>query len=219
MTGVELVERLAAVVDGLAGERARTLVAVDGPDAAGKTVLASRLAAALSTPVVHAAIDGFHRPRARRHRRGPLSAEGYYLDSYDEQAFVDHLLAPFSAGEAEVVTAVFDHHADRPTATHVAVAQRSVLLVDGVFLLRPSLRRWWTLSVYLHIGEDEVLRRAATRDTDLFGSEAEVGHRYWQRYLPGQRLYRRDAQPQEQADIVVDNTDVDEPRVLRWSTV
>ena len=219
MTGPELVERLAAVVDGLASERARTLMAVDGPDAAGKTVLASRLAAALSTPVVHAGIDGFHRPRAQRHRQGSLSGEGYYLDSYDEEAFVDHLLAPFSGGEAEVVTAVFDHHADTPTATRVAVVQRSVLLVDGAFLLRPSLRRWWTLSVYLHIGEDEVLRRAMQRDADLFGSEAEVRRRYQQRYLPGQRLYRRDVHPQEQADIVIDNTDVDEPRVLRWSTV
>lgn len=217
MTDADLVERLAATVDVLARERTRTLVAVDGPDAAGKTVLACRLSAALSTPAVHAGIDGFHRARSQRHRRGRLSADGYYFDSYDEDALVGHLLAPFTAGEADVATAVFDDRADTPVTTLVTATDRCLLVVDGVFLLRQSLRRWWTLSIYLHIGEEEVLRRAIQRDADLLGSQTEVRRRYRQRYLPGQRLYRRDADPHEQADIVIDNTNVDAPQVLRWS--
>src|SRR3712207_7018949 len=45
-------------------------VAIDGPDAAGKTVLADELAVALSVRrrhVIRASIDGFHRPRTARY--------------------------------------------------------------------------------------------------------------------------------------------------------
>jgi hypothetical protein len=41
-----------------------------------------------------------------------------------------------------------------------------VLLFDGVFLMRPELRAYWDLTIYLDISADESLRRALTRDVD-----------------------------------------------------
>ena len=41
--------------------------------------------------------------------------------------------------------------------------------------------------------------------------------RYEERYLPGQEMYRGLVNPEAQAHVVVDNTDVDAPVVLRWS--
>ena len=61
-------------------------VAIDGVDAAGKTTLADALAGVLiqrGRAVIRASIDGFHRPRAERHRQGANSPEGYYADSFD----------------------------------------------------------------------------------------------------------------------------------------
>lgn len=49
-------------------------VAIDGPDAAGKTILADELALLIERsgrPVIRASVDGFHRPRAERIARGP----------------------------------------------------------------------------------------------------------------------------------------------------
>jgi len=62
-----LVQRLVANV-----ERSpdRVVVGIDGPDAAGKTTLADRLAAALPGPVVRICADDFLRSRADRYRRG-----------------------------------------------------------------------------------------------------------------------------------------------------
>src|SRR5437763_3560056 len=80
----ELVETIAAVC-----RPHPVRVAIDGPDAAGKTTLADELAAGLrgrGREAIRASIDGFHRPRAARYRRGPDSPEGYYEDSFDYAA-------------------------------------------------------------------------------------------------------------------------------------
>ena len=66
----------------------------------------------------------------------------------------------------------------------------------------------------------ETQRRAAIRDAELFGSEAAVLDRYAVRYVPGQRLYFRQAHPQASANVVVDNEDPDHPSLqLNVSTV
>jgi len=72
-------------------------VAVDGPDAAGKTTLADELAAALlehGRPVLRISADDFHRPAEERLRRGSLSAEGYFLDAFDYPALRRLVLDP-----------------------------------------------------------------------------------------------------------------------------
>jgi len=43
-------------------------------------------------------------------------------------------------------------------------------------------------------------------------------HRYLGRYLPGQALYRRRADPEASAHILVDNERADAPRIERWTT-
>jgi len=64
-------------------------VAVDGPPAAGKTMLADELAVVLRAQgreVIRATIEGFLFPRAQRYRRGEYSHEGCYFDSHDHDA-------------------------------------------------------------------------------------------------------------------------------------
>lgn len=61
-------------------------VAIDGVDGAGKTRLAEDLVNPLESrgrPVIRAALDGFHQPRAVRYRIGEDSPVGYYRDSFD----------------------------------------------------------------------------------------------------------------------------------------
>ncbi len=147
-------------------------------------------------------VDDFLAPPEVRYARGRLSPEGCYRDSFDLAAVVDGRLRPFAAG------------AER--AGNLAVPPEAVLVVDGVFLLRPELRSWWHLAVYLHVPEAETLRRALVRDLPRMGTPQEVRRRYRARYLPAQDLYRREADPVAAADVVVDNTDPRAPVILRW---
>ena len=72
-------------------------VALVGHGGAGKTTLADAIGAeliGLGRPIVRASIDGFHSPRAERYRLGRHSPEGYYRDSFQNDAVIASLLGP-----------------------------------------------------------------------------------------------------------------------------
>ncbi len=179
-------------------------VAVDGIDAAGKTTLADELVAPLRArgrPVIRASVDGFHRTRAERYRRGAASPEGYYLDAFDTAALCAALLLPLGpGGSRKYRRGGFDFRTDRPA--------------HGVFLLRPELVAHWDYRIFVEVPFAVALERALRRDLALFGSAEAVRARYQQRYIPGQQLYFAAARPQQHADAIVRNEDPANPELL-----
>jgi uridine kinase len=196
---------LVTAVQELSRAHDRVLVGIDGPDCAGKSGLADELAGALGDGALRVSVDAFHQPRTLRYQKGPLSAEGYYHDSFDYPALVDRCLLPFREGADRLQVTGYDYLADDHRTTYAGVPSRAVMVVDGVFLLRSRLRPLWTLSVYVRVSPEETLRRALQRDVGIFGSVEEVELRYRGRYLPGQELYRQDSDPESVAHIVLDN--------------
>jgi hypothetical protein len=89
----------------------------------------------------------------------------------------------------------------------------AVLLLDGVFLLRPELIDRWDLSILVSAAFEQTLDRARIRDLARLGSAAEVERRFRTRYIPAQKLYFATARPADHADIIVHN---DEPRRPAW---
>jgi uridine kinase len=212
---VDLSAHVARAIARLSAQQARVLVGIDGPDAAGKTTLADEVVRHLTVPWLRASIDGFHQPRELRVQRGALSPEGCFRDSFDCADLISGLLVPFRSGGKRVRTKVFDWRGDVPVdEMPVTVPERAVLAFDGVFLLRPELRGLWDLSVYLRVPSSIILERALIRDVGVLGSPDEVRRRYEARYLPGQALYRRECDPEGQADLVVDNSDFLNPVVV-----
>ncbi|MCP3799408.1 AAA family ATPase [Allokutzneria sp. A3M-2-11 16] len=194
-------------------------VAIDGPDAAGKTTLAAEIAEALGSRALRISADDFHRPAQERLRRGPLSAEGYFMDAFDVPALRREVLEPLGPqGNRQYRTAVWDHLTNTSRSDPRRVAARdAIVLVDGVFLLREELRDCWDVRIFVEVREDEQLRRAVERDTEIFGTAERVRERYAVRYRPAHELYWNSARPTEQADIVIDNTDPGGPVIRRWT--
>ena len=212
-----MIRALAEAIDAVAVSRPLR-VAVDGPDAAGKTTLGDEVAVALQVigrEVVRASVNGFHRPRAERYAKGAGSPAGYFDDSFDHAALLRVLLDPFGPeGTRRYRTRVFDFETDRPVDEAERVAgERTVLIVDGVFLLRRELNDAWDYRVFVAATVDETLRRAVERDAALPGHADAVRERYRERYIPAQELYLDTVRPLELADVIVDNADPANPAV------
>lgn len=211
----ELLRDLAGRVPDPARRGRPVLVGVDGVDGSGKTVLADELAEALTArgrAVVRASADGFHRPAAERYARGRTSPEGFYRDSYDDDALLRELLAPFGpGGSRRYRTAVHDVASERPVdAPLLTASDDAVLVVDGIFLHRRRLAACWDFSVYLHVPFEVTFARMAVRD----GCPADPDDPANARYRDGQLLYLRDVAPRARATVVVDNTDLARPHVV-----
>jgi uridine kinase len=196
-----------------------TRVAIDGVDGSGKTALADELAEPVrraGREVIRASVDGFHNPRAVRYCRGPDSPEGYFLDSFDYATLKRDLLDPLGpAGDARFRTAAFDYRVDRPVESARRAATRdAVLLFDGVFLSCPE-QASWDLTIWLDVPFDITVERAVARDSRAGGDAAITRAKYENRYVPGQRLYLAQCRPRDRADIVVDNSVLDRPRIVR----
>ena len=215
----KLVEELARAIAAIELDHP-VRVAVDGVGVAGKTVLADELAGPVSDlgrSVIRGSVDGFHNPRKVRHRRGAESPEGYYRDSFDYEAMRSALLDPLGpGGSLRYRTALFDFRTDSAVESPVLVADpSSVVIVDGIFLLKAELRRHWDFSIFVHASFETTLARAETRDVALFGSPEAVRERYLARYIPGERMYLELDRPRDRADVVVVNDDPASAR-LEW---
>lgn len=194
-------------------------VAIDGIDAAGKTVLANELAVSLrffGRQVMRASVDGFHNPAHIRYQRGHLSPEGYYHDSFDYTCFINDLLRPLGpGGDRYYRPAVFDFRTDQPVdSVPLQAAQDAILVCDGIFLLRPELRSYWDYAIFLRVDFATSLRRAEQRDIQLLGTAKQVRLRYNQRYIPGQQLYLAEANPEAYTSVVINNNDPQHPFIV-----
>lgn len=194
-------------------------VAIDGVDASGKTMLADELASVLiqrGRPVIRASVDGFHRPRAIRHRQGADSPEGYYTDSFDYDALRNILLQPLGPhGNLRYRRAAFDYRTDMASmAEEEMAAEDAILLFDGVFLQRPETNDQWDYRIFVDAPFAITIERAILRDSDLFGSAEATRSRYQERYIPGQRIYLKSVDPMRHAQAIVHNDDPEHPSLV-----
>lgn len=211
MTRDSLITNLAKMVSDIQLDHP-VRVGIDGVDTAGKTSFADELGASLAN-TIRVSGDDFHNPRAIRYRQGRESAPGYYEDSFNYSAMRENLLLPLGpGGDLKYKPGCFDVSTDKVVSIPWRSASpASILIFDGVFLLRPELQTNWDFSIFLHIDFDEVLRRAASRDLHLFASVGEIHRIYRRRYIPGQRIYLESQKPRRRATVVIDNTDCSNP--------
>jgi uridine kinase len=195
----------------------RVIVGVDGIDGSGKTVFADSLAQVFredGSTVFRASMDDFHRPRSERYAMGRRSPEGFYRDSYDEATLRRVLIDPFrdapqTSGSTGFQLAAFDLERDRSLdARWTTAGIDAVLIVEGIFLQRPSLAEIWDSVIWLEVPWEIAYARMAGRD----GTDPDPDAPSNARWRGGQQLYLDEVRPREAASIVIDNSDLAHPK-------
>ena len=191
-------------------------LAIDGVDGSGKTFFADELATclmALGKTVIRASADDFHNPREVRYRQGRDSPAGFYADTYNYPVLISRLLGPLGPkGSRRFCRTAFNVSTDRPNPAKEEIASPgSILVFDGMFLHRPELRHHWDFSVFLAVPFDISIPRGASRG-EGWGSSDPNSHSN-QRYVEGQKIYLRECEPEINATVMIDNSDLAAPKI------
>ena len=164
--------------------------------------------------IVH--VDDFHRPRATRYG-GDLPEDAKYLrQSIDLDQLADEVLAPIHAcGQLRRTMRHLHIETDTYSVERTYdVDRRTIVVVEGVFLLRPPVSRYLHHLVFLEVAEETLIARGTLRDRELHGAAAE--RKFREKYLPAQRHVFAECPPHQHADVVIDNNDWNHPTVTKW---
>ncbi|ASW55291.1 hypothetical protein [Plantactinospora sp. KBS50] len=219
MTRLALLDRLSrALADVQADLRQALVVGVTGADASGKSHFAADLADRLQTEakcqLVH--VDDFHRPRAVRYAGELSEAEKYLRQSIDLDRLAEEVLTPIRQNGQLRRTMRHLHIEDDTYTVERAydIDPSTIVIVEGVFLLRPQVREHLHRLIFLDVDEEALVARGSRRDRDLHGQGVE--RKFREKFLPAQRQIFAAYPPDRHADVIIDNSDWQIPTVTKW---
>jgi uridine kinase len=174
-----------------------TIIAIDGGGGAGKSTLASRIAAEIpQTQTVH--MDDFYRRKADL-----VTSDGDQNVNFDWERLRGDVLMPVRRGEVgEFHPLIWQE--DRYAASPIVVTPRGLLVVEGVMSLRRELRPLYDRKIWLDCPRDVRLARGLGRD-------GEDARNLWEtRWLPAEERYFAAHAPRQAADFIIDSCELDD---------
>ena len=164
-----------ARIDGALGNSERTVLAIEGGSASGKSTLSQLLARLYGASVIHAD-DFFLRPEQRTPER--LCEVGGNLD---RERLLSEALLPLSRGEA------FSY---RPydcslgaLSEPVKIEKAPLTVVEGAYTMHPELRKLYDLSVFLEVSSELQRVRILKRNSQ------GIAERYFAEWIPLENRY------------------------------
>jgi len=220
MTEKEVFKLILVKIELLTKRKLKPLrIAINGIEGTGKTVFADRLTKFLSAngkKAIQVSIDGFHFNKKHRYRQGRDSAKGYYEDSYDEIGFVEKVLISSQNDKPQITTATHDLETDEYLDVQpIEIEHTTILITDGAYLFKPNYRKHWDLKIYLKTDFKTALLRGIKRDVELLGGLKATKEKYDNRYHKASRIYIKENNPEELADIIIDNTNFENLKVIK----
>lgn len=187
------VEQLVAFIQKHAqsGQRGITLVAIDGPSGSGKTALAQALQASeLAATVVH--VDDFYSTEGADPSSHLTPEEG--CDEYvDWMALLELVIDPLTDGDPGYYQ-VYDWIAQKPDEW-VTVPARGVIVIEGVYAMRPQLQEAYDVTVYVDTPKETRLDRLSKRDDNPV---------WVARWAQADEWYNENIRPMDYADVIVE---------------
>jgi uridine kinase len=198
-------------------------IAVNGIEGTGKTVLAEKLTKYLNSENLNAiqvSIDGFHFNKEVRYKQGRNSAKGYYENSYNEIVFVEKVLKSSQTDSPNYTIATHNLETDEYLNLEpIKLENNSILITDGAYLFKANYRSHWDLKIYLKTSFEIAMKRGIERDKDSLGGVELAKEKYEKRYHESSRMYLTENEPEKIADIIIDNSDFNNLKVIKNITI
>jgi len=171
---------------------ARLFVALDGAGGAGKSTLARGIEEAFAGCVSIVRCDDFYHPL----HDAQLSAEEAYERSFDWCRLRDEALWPLRAGQVATYRR-YDWTGDG-LAESVEVEPREIVIVEGVFSMRPELRSMMDLAIFIETPREERIRRMTSR--------AQPSTSWMDQWLAAEDWYLNSVAPRRDADLILEGS-------------
>ncbi len=166
------------------------IVAIDGGGGAGKSTLARAISDAFAGCVSIIRCDDFYRPLDSLE----CSPEVAYEKYFDWRRLRDEALLPLRARKTARYRR-YDWSTDR-LAEWIEVKPREIVLVEGVFSMRPELRDLIDVAIFIETPRDERIRRMASRlQSDTAWMESWLAAEGW---------YLEHVAPHRSADLILE---------------
>ena len=183
---------LLSAIDRKMAQQNRTVVAIEGGSASGKTTLSGLLSHIYDCTVFHMD-DFFLRPEQRTPER--LAEPG---GNVDRERFYEEVLKPLTEGQA-VQYQRYDCHT-QTLEPPVEVAPKALTLVEGAYSMHPMLAKHYDLSVFLQIPPEVQRARILKRNGP------EVAERFFSMWVPLETTYFEVMDPASRCDLILEVT-------------
>lgn len=194
-----------------APSRRAALVAVSGIDASGKGYVAERLAARVEAAGLRVALTGLdgwlNLPAVRFDPARP--AEHFYRHAFRFDEMFERLILPLRDRRSIRLEADFAEETAPAYRKHVyAFEDVDVVLLEGIYLLRPDFRPRYDLAIWIDCTFETAVERAIARGQEGLPPE-ETARAFRTIYLPAQEIHFARDDPKASADLLV----VNDPRL------
>jgi uridine kinase len=192
MTPQQAVRAACAIID-MRRANGSLVAGIDGAGGAGKSTLARGISDALAGRVSTIRCDDFYRPLTGA-QYSHLTPQEAYENYFDWRRLRDEALMPLRAGEPARYQR-YDWSTDG-LAEWIEIEPREIVLVEGVFSLRPELRPRLEVAIFIETPRDERMRRMSARP--------QGGTSWMDSWMAAEDWYLVHLAPHRTADLVVE---------------
>ncbi|MDE6626767.1 MAG: uridine kinase [Lachnospiraceae bacterium] len=182
-----------------------TVIGIDGLGGAGKSTISEKICAELEDSDVHIIllhIDDFIHVREVRYNLAYPDWQCYYDLQWRYDYFIEIINKIKSGTDNHIRVELYDKDNDCYAVQCYDVIEKTVVIVEGIFLQRKELQGIFDYMVYIDIPEEIRMKRVLKRDTYI-GNEQQIIDKYENRYFPAERKYVNEYRPNESADYVI----------------
>ncbi len=192
------------------------IIGINGIDTSGKSEFSKSFEKYLKekkqkVQLIH--LDDFHNPRKIRYS-GEDEIENYFFKSFDIKKLVNDLLKPIRNRKLlQKELTLLNLQTDKyDTVKDYSIDKETLVILEGVFIFREEIEKYLDYKIFIEIPIRLCKERAIQRDVPLYGED--ILKKYDTKYIPTQKYYLEKFPPQKHADIIIENSHWNNPRVV-----